>query len=320
MPSTLYDLFAHGRMIRDQPRSAAYAKAIAALVRPGDVVVDVGTGTGFLAVLACTAGAQRVYAIESEAIIDVARDIVRANGVADRVQLIHASSNDVELPERADVLLGDVHGVLPFFLNSLSMFLDARDRFIRPGGIVIPARDVIRCALVESPAAYAPHDQPWGSGAYGVDFSPARQLAVNDMRKYLTTSDEVASNSVLVTTIDYATATSTDFSALVELTASRDASIHGFALWFDTTLAPGVELTNAPDAPEALYGRLFLPFEHPVVVTSGEVVTLDLAARLIDGQDYLWRWNSKLRDSSGATRELFRQSNFFGVRQKTGQS
>ncbi len=320
MPVQLYDLFAHGRMIRDHRRSEAYAAAIEALVRPGDVVVDLGTGSGCFAVLACRAGARKVYAIESEAIIDVARDIIRANGNADRVELIHASSRDIVLPEQADVLVGDVRGVLPFFSNALALLIDARQRFLRPGGTVIPARDVVYGALVESLAAYAPHVEPWGSEPQGIDYSPARQLAVNDMRKQLVMPEEIVSTPVPMTTIDYASAISADFSASVELPASRDAIVHGFTLWFDATLAPGIELSNAPDAPELIYGRMFVPFEQPVPVHGGDTVLLDLAARLVDDDDYLWRWNSKLRERNGDTRELFRQSNFFGVRQPTGKA
>ena len=104
------------------------------------------------------------------------------------------------------------------------------------------------------------------------------------------------------------------------MTASRDATVHGFTLWFDATLAPGIELSNAPDAPELIYGRMFVPFEQPVPVHGGDTVLLDLAARLVDDDDYLWRWNSKLRERNGDTRELFRQSNFFGVRQPTGKA
>ena len=73
-------------MIGDSARFNAYAKAISRSVRAGDVVAEIGCGPALFALLACRAGAKRVYAIETEDIIDVAKQIAAANGVADRIQ------------------------------------------------------------------------------------------------------------------------------------------------------------------------------------------------------------------------------------------
>ncbi len=318
MSSPLYDLFAHGRMIRDRVRGDAYARAITATVRRNDVVLDLGTGSGVLSVIACRAGARKVYAIEEEDIIELAREIVRINGCADRVELIQASSYEVELPECANVLVADVRGVLPFFRTSLTAMIDARNRFLAPGGTIIPQRDVVRGALAESAEAYGPHVAPWEEGAWGVDLTPARRLAVNDMRKQLVRAEEVISNVVVVATIDYATFTSPGFEGVIELIATRNATAHGFTVWFDSTLAPGVEISNAPDRPEMIYGRSFIPFESPVTVHAGDEIVIDLAARLVNEEDYLWRWNTTLKPSGGEARPLFRQSTFFAYPRRFG--
>jgi hypothetical protein len=115
----MYSLQGYGNMIADAVRTDAYAAALRDAVRPGSVVVDIGTGPGLFAILACRFGARRVIAIESGDIIEVARRVALANGCADRIEFVHADSRSVEIGERADVVVADLHGVLPYFGRSL---------------------------------------------------------------------------------------------------------------------------------------------------------------------------------------------------------
>src|SRR5438128_2452160 len=79
----------------------AYESAIRQVVRPGSVVVDIGTGSGILALMACRSGARKVFAIEPADVIQLAREIARANGYADRIEFIQSHSTAATLPERA---------------------------------------------------------------------------------------------------------------------------------------------------------------------------------------------------------------------------
>ncbi|HEX6912250.1 MAG TPA: 50S ribosomal protein L11 methyltransferase, partial [Longimicrobium sp.] len=104
MPET-YDLAGYGAMAGDRVRMKAYAAAIARAVRPGDVVLDVGAGTGVFSLLACRAGARRVYAVEPADAIHTARELARENGFADRIDFIQGVSTAIGLPEKADVVV-----------------------------------------------------------------------------------------------------------------------------------------------------------------------------------------------------------------------
>ena len=88
----MYSVSAYGSMIRDRVRMDAYAVALRQAIRPGATVVDIGTGTGIMACLACRYGAGRVYAIEPADVIEVARRIAAANGLADRIRFIQKPS------------------------------------------------------------------------------------------------------------------------------------------------------------------------------------------------------------------------------------
>jgi len=93
----------------DEERTNAFAKAISTTVRPGDVVVDMGTGSGVLAMLAARAGAKRVYAVEiDQSNIATLDAVFHANGLADKIVLIHDDVCNVDLPEKVDVIIGEM--------------------------------------------------------------------------------------------------------------------------------------------------------------------------------------------------------------------
>ena len=120
----------------DRTRTGAYCQALACAVRPGDVVVDLGAGTGIFTLHACRLGARLVHAIEPNDVIQVAREVVHANGFSERVTFHQAMSFQIELPEPGDVLVTDPRGVVPLFEKAMPTIIDARRRLLRPGAIV----------------------------------------------------------------------------------------------------------------------------------------------------------------------------------------
>ena len=107
------DPIEHARMLHDDRRTGDFIAALTTAVEPGDVVLDIGTGSGVLAVAAARAGAGRVYAVEASDVAAVAARVFEANGVAGRVTLVPGWSRQIELPERADLLVAEVIGNEP---------------------------------------------------------------------------------------------------------------------------------------------------------------------------------------------------------------
>src|SRR5438445_2012197 len=147
----MYSLDGHGRMIADDVRVNSYVQAMEQLLKPNAVVLDIGTGTGICALLACRLGARRVYAVEPADVICVAREAARENGFADRIEFLQDVSTRVRLPEPADLVVSDLRGVLPPFHHYLLAIMDARQRMLAPDGVLIPARDAVKPATVEAP-------------------------------------------------------------------------------------------------------------------------------------------------------------------------
>src|SRR5713226_10710343 len=167
----MYSLRDFGAMIADAGRFGAYAKAIAAAVRPGDTVVEIGCGPGVFSLLACRAGARRVFAIESDDSIEFARQLAAANGFSDRIEFFQSDSRKTELPERANVIVSDIRGVLPLYDHAIPALEDARQRLLSAGGIMIPQRDTLKAAVIEADKFYSRLASPWQKSLNGVDLS-----------------------------------------------------------------------------------------------------------------------------------------------------
>ena len=315
----MYSIADYGAMIADRVRMEAFVRALRETVKPGSVVVDIGTGTGVFALLACRFGARHVYAIEPADAVQVAREMAAANGLADRIEFFQALSADVSLPERADVIVSDIGGILPWFQKHIPSIADARRRFLAPGGVLIPQRDAAWAAVVEAPGLYARHAGPWNDTGLGVDMDAARRLAVNNFSKGRLTREQLLTETRRWATLDYAVVEDPNVRAHVSWTVARSGMGHGLAAGFERTVSNGIQLSNAPDAPdsirpETIYGNAFFPWSSPVWVTAGDLVNVELEARLV-GDDYVWAWKTSVLDQgrAGAEKAGFSQSTFFAA-------
>ena len=307
-----YSLKGYGDMVADAVRMDAYRKALAASVKPGDVVLDLGAGTGIMSLLACQLGAARVYAIEPSDAIAVGVELARANGFADRIEFIQGSSLDEELARRAHVMVSDLRGILPLHALHIPSIVDARKRLLARGGIQIPQRDVLRAQLVADADVYAESTGPWSDPVFGLDLSPALRWATHQWHKADLSRAHPIAQPATVVELDYRTLSSPHMRGEVRWRVERDEVAHGLGLWFDTTLAKSIGFSNAPDQPRAIYGQAFFPFTNPVRIATGDSVQLSLSANLV-GDGYVWRWHTSVLDGGGRKKLDLRQSSFQGV-------
>jgi protein arginine N-methyltransferase 1 len=300
-------------MLADRVRVEAYTQALRQTVRPGSVVLEIGTGPGIFAVLACQLGAGRVYAIEADPIIQVAREIAAANGCADRIEFIEDLSTRVTAPIQAGVIVSDMRGVLPFLQQHLPSIADARRRFLAPGGTLIPKSDTVRVAVVEAPDRYGRIVDCWEENPLGQDLSPARRLAVNDMQKARFTPQQLLTPPRTWVTVDYATVEDPHVRGAMSFTVERPGTGHGIVAWFETELADGIGFSNAPGEPEAIYGSLFFPWTEPVPLSAGQNLCVHLEAALQEN-DYMWRWTTQIESTNGSgNARRFEQSQLSGA-------
>ncbi|KAL4616836.1 protein arginine N-methyltransferase 6 [Arapaima gigas] len=274
------DVSIHEEMIADSVRTNAYRLGIArnaAAVR-GKAVLDVGAGTGVLSVFCAQAGARKVYAVEASSIAEQAAEIVRLNAVDDRVEVIRGRLEDVELPERVDVIVSEWMGYALLHESMLNSVLVARDRWLRPGGLMLPSRAELFVAPI-SDLVLEERLRFWGSvkERYGVDMSCmadfARRCIMNrDIAVVPVAVEDVLSHPARFAELDLGAVTEEDLQN-VRGTFCCDcfgsASVSGLCVWFAVSF-PGEDkplvLSTSPFKPETHWKQAVLYLDEPVDV------------------------------------------------------
>lgn len=282
------------RMLNDRTRTQAFLRAIRATVKPDDVVLDIGTGTGILAIAAAQAGARRVYAMEMTGLADLAEAMFRKNDPEGRITLLRGRSHDLELPEKATVLVSEIIGNDPLGEGVLETFIDARQRLLTPDARIIPQAVTISVVPVRLPPdlldrhRMTPENTARWSADYGVDYSAARFGSHSDGLWFTGfDTDEflrchaLGSPSMLAR-IDLTTATHMTHQATAVLEVRESGPLHGYALCFELEVGAGERLSTLPPgygspavAPDNHWDVLmFLPLQ-PVEVSAGTRISLD---------------------------------------------
>ena len=275
----------HEEMLNDTVRVQAYHRGVHRSVQPGDVVLDVGTGTGLLAFMASRAGAKKVYAVEHSDFIEVAREIGRHNGFTN-IEFVQANSREFTPPEPIDVVLHEQMGDELFNENMLQNLLDLRDRVLRPGGRILPAR----FRLFVEPVSF--HESMRVRRFWNIDLPDEIDLSgIQESlvaAKFDTGRNEVfwarpGSVAAIVGTpapvlefdlhaLDDIESIPTDH--LVERTATTDAIVDGACIWFEAEFDDTTVLTTSPLAPLTSWGNRVFRLDREVGV--GESVRLHL--------------------------------------------
>lgn len=307
-----YSLSDYGGMIADNARFGAYSKAIAKAVKPGDAVLEIGCGPGIFAFLACRAGARRVYAIESEDVVQIARQLAAANGLADRIEFIQGDSRTVKLPEQVNVIVSDLRGALPLYRQAIPSIEDARQRFLAAGGILIPQRDILKVALIEAKRYYSRLRAPWQKSVRHMDLSASLSLVLNEFHSSRFKSEQLLTEPQAWCTLDYTVGTPARASAELKLRALRNGTAHGVCVWFDAHLLEGIGFSSQPEGGTTVYPQAFFPWLEAVPVAEGQEIQVRLHADLV-GDDYVWSWTTNIPSRDGAPPIHFEQSTFHGA-------
>jgi protein arginine N-methyltransferase 1 len=266
----------HRTMICDRVRTEAFRRAIDSTVSPGDIVLDVGAGSGILSMFAARAGAARVYAVERTTVAVLAQELAAANGLAEIVQVIHGDVMDVELPERVDVIVSEWLGGFGIDEGMLAPVIAARDRWLKPGGVMIPRTATAWAALAHDryldETVDFLRDSPYGLRLDGLVEMTVNEISYSGTFRHLAASDRRSEPGWMWTT-------DADLILLEEAQGPHEAETllhvreHGtanaLALWFSAELAPGILLSVGPGDPPTHWGMTTAPLRSPVELAPG---------------------------------------------------
>ncbi len=280
----------HVAMLDDVTRTSTFARAIRATVRPGDVVLDVGTGTGVLAIEAARAGARRVYAVEQRGIGEGAREVFGANGLSDRIEIIEGRSTRIELPEKADVLVSEILGNDPMAEGIVSTYRDALQRHLKPGARVIPCSVGLFALPVDLPEDYLDsHTFSGGNIArwredFGIDFGPLTSFGVRvtnlpNVKPQVARRWRAVGAPVSLARIDLARCDRIPSRTTTFVVRANAASL-ALLLYFEAELSPGVTLSTAPNAAarDNHWTCCIFRATERAAVSQGDVVSVEFSA------------------------------------------
>jgi predicted RNA methylase len=278
----------HRSMALDLGRNQAYHQALARVVHPESVVLDVGAGLGIHGFLAARLGAKRVYLVEPEDIIAVARQLARANRLEERLVFLQGTIEDVELPEPVDIIVSACAGNLLLAEDLLPSLFYARDRYLKPQGVLIPDRAAMKAVPVSAPELHHQRIGIWSDPHLGIDFTPVRAYAGNTVifRSEALSGAIYLAEPQTVMDIDFREADGARCDAEVAFAITREGLCHGVAGWFDMRLGDQW-LSTAPHAPPLHWSPALLPFDPPLRVQAGAT----MRCRLTRPPFGDWRWS-----------------------------
>jgi Ribosomal protein L11 methyltransferase (PrmA) len=291
----LYGLSDYLAMVDDPRRTSAYLAALRDTVRPGDHVLEIGTGFGFFAVHAALAGAAHVWAVEPNDAIALGPALAARHGVADRITFFQRRADQVALPRRADVLLEDLRGVFPLMGARASVLADVRARLLAPDARTIALRDhfvVAPCRGVGSSTERhtARGSMPTSTPEPTLDLAAVRARAARGWRRVAASALHPLADAGRWASVDLTAPIPNALHGGVEMIATAAGEIAGLGAWFEADLAGGHGFGSGPAHGPSVYDCAWFPLETALPVEPDDVVRIGMRATH-DGSDYVWRWD-----------------------------
>jgi predicted RNA methylase len=263
----------HAYMVDDELRTKPLITAIEQTVKPGMVVIDIGTGTGILAITAAKAGAKSVYAIECEfEALETAKKNAAKADVLDKIKFIHGLSFDVELPEKADLIICETIGSFAFDENILAMLFDAKSRMLRENGTIIPQR----LEMWGAPLSTRPEVE-----------EPAEIAVVSD--------GDLMAKPIAIKSIEFDGEIPEGIHTKAQFKTTGDGIIRAFAIWPKVTWSKGL-ITDASPLAETTHWQQGILEIEPKQVHAKDEVEIEIIIEPhpddpVTMTERLWRWS-----------------------------
>jgi len=275
-------------MLEDLKRTQLYRDGIVGNHQDfaGKIVLDVGAGTGILSLFAAQAGAKKVYAVEGTTAAEYARKLVAHAGLTERIEVIQDRLNQVELPSKVDVIISEPWGFFLFHERMIEAFVEARDKFLVPGGKVFPSSAKLWLAPFADADLYDWRRQRvsfWHNPDFlGVDLTALADTAERELFE-MPALGQFSSRCLVAEANGY----NFDFLALplkdlaemafpFRFIAQTDGPVHGIAGWFDVSFAGqgcNVLLSTSPYEPCTHWEQMRFLFRKPLEMRKGESFT-----------------------------------------------
>ncbi len=272
----------HRTLIADHVRNDVLFKALKANIKPGvSVVSDIGAGSGLLGLMAAKLGAKDVYLYETAEVGGVAEEVIAASGLSNCF-LMPCHSTEMQDPPKSDVIISETLGNYAFEEDIITTLNDARERFLAPGGVMLPDRVRQFAAPVVSPRIDQELNAWRETGAtYGFDLSLPQLMSCNNayVRK-LKASELLPGSASLWDEVQFNQPCLGERSGELSWTMTSATDVYGFAVWWEASFGEGLTLSTGPDAPETHWEQLYFPVERaPIKLKEGMELTFEIRSQ-----------------------------------------
>lgn len=298
-----YGQLAHQQnMLQDSIRTGTYYNAVSYNVSDfeGKVVLDVGTGSGILSLFAAQAGAKKVYAVECSGMVRYARRLVKANGFEGIIEVILGKVEEVEIPEKVDLIISEPMGFFLVHERMLESYIIARDRFLKPNGLMYPSTGTMFVSVFSDDGLYKElksRSTFWNQeDFYGFDISTLKDDAQREVFNqpvvgYIPT-DTLITATTCTHQIDFQKDSVESLHHIqipLQFCITITSLLHGLACWFDVAFkgtSAEVVLSTAPYSSGTHWYQCRFCFEQPIAVNVGQIVKGVLDLKVNDDKSY----------------------------------
>lgn len=291
----------HRTLIADRPRNEAFFAALKAVIVPGQTVIaDIGAGSGLLGLMASKLGAKAVYLFETAEVARVADKILKANR-AKNCNLIPCHSTEFDDRLQVDVIVSETLGNYALEENIIDTLNDARRRFLKPKGRIIPSQIRQYAAPVVARRIDA-ELRAWEGVGQGLDLGVAQAMSFNNVYVRTLKPDELldgGKSARLWDTVDLTHDPKSTRKGEASWKAVRPQTIYGVAYWWDAALTDTIALSTAPTAAATHWEQLYFPLATPVALNAGDELAITLKTRSSEAQGTHLAWTATHCDVRG---------------------
>lgn len=292
--------------LEDKNRLRKLRAAIFEVVKPGDTVIDIGSGVGTLSFFACQAGAKKVHALEDSNAITIAQEIAKNNNeFSKKISFINKHSTDLISPIMANTIISECN--IEFGSRIFETIADAKKRFLKKGGKIVPkALNLFLSPVFDK--RYYTNISCWEKDVFGIDFRPGKKIALSQIIDVNVKPDAVMDNLKPCYKYNFYSDHQKHISFKITFRPKVDQTIYGFVGWYDYYLIDDIKITNEPGKNSCWGGQLFFPLEKPVRIENEDEVMVKMD-NISLGKNYYWSWKTTIIDSDGKIKAQFSQNN-----------